>query len=631
MSSDDLYEFISHVVAARKLRISVTRVKDLSIYSSLAIPEKWYEEFHLEKNMEFNSHFESVAMTDLKEDEDNKSDLNFSESIFFVITVITTIGYGTNSPITPQGKRFCVFLVCVGIPMNIILVSALASACMPLVRKSRNSLVNLFSSSSDRKISLYKNEENFKHWDSDTLDKTVKISEGKNIWIDLHDKREVAKLCFKPGCCLHRDANLLDNSDTQSPFRKWFSDSHLTSKLRKHKLQSKELKPTSMNVETSTKQLIHKVVSPSSSILSLPENRKCFSHSPSGNVHKYLEGRCDRPKFYPTLKSPKILPPIMKPKEVLLKSDYPIISNPVESNRRPTTKPPEPKKKSSKKCSVVMSDEINTCNKSQSTISVNINDYEGATDDKIYQQIPTKSNHTPPAGNDEKGSFMRNFKRLSRQCLFEKFQKSASDSVDSFSTETTLAYRARLSCIAFLHFLLSRSDLALTSRVRFSQLRYHQDHHGIFHIRLFHFFVLFLVVVVCTIFIPAAVFYRLEDNWTYLDSVYYCFVSLSTVGLGDLVPSQDRRHDVPKVISYVYAKNIYKLATSIYLIWGIVMTTVLGRAFQEIIDYEFSNAACGFEDKCREHRLPSCGSGAQFDNNSSFFMNCNHLKSITDG
>ncbi|VDP99465.1 unnamed protein product [Trichobilharzia regenti] len=301
-----------------------------------------------------------------------------------------------------------------------------------------------------------------------------------------------------------------------------------------------------MNVETSTKQLIHKVVSPSSSILSLPENRKCFSHSPSGNVHKYLEGRCDRPKFYPTLKSPKILPPIMKPKEVLLKSDYPIISNPVESNRRPTTKPPEPKKKSSKKCSVVMSDEINTCNKSQSTISVNINDYEGATDDKIYQQIPTKSNHTPPAGNDEKGSFMRNFKRLSRQCLFEKFQKSASDSVDSFSTETTLAYRARLSCIAFLHFLLSRSDLALTSRVRFSQLRYHQDHH-------------------------------------------------------------------------------------VYLIWGIVMTTVLGRAFQEIIDYEFSNAACGFEDKCREHRLPSCGSGAQFDNNSSFFMNCNHLKSITDG
>ena len=42
--------------------------------------------------------------------------------------------------------------------------------------------------------------------------------------------------------------------------------------------------------------------------------------------------------------------------------------------------------------------------------------------------------------------------------------------------------------------------------------------------------------------IPAAIFSALEDDgsgeWDYLNSVYYTFITLSTVGFGDMVPGR---------------------------------------------------------------------------------------------
>ncbi|XP_068922447.1 potassium channel subfamily K member 7 [Petaurus breviceps papuanus] len=50
-----------------------------------------------------------------------------------------------------------------------------------------------------------------------------------------------------------------------------------------------------------------------------------------------------------------------------------------------------------------------------------------------------------------------------------------------------------------------------------------------------------LSLMVGTIFVllPTLVLWHQEDRWSLLDACYFCFMSLSTIGLGDFVPGQD--------------------------------------------------------------------------------------------
>lgn len=57
-------------------------------------------------------------------------------------------------------------------------------------------------------------------------------------------------------------------------------------------------------------------------------------------------------------------------------------------------------------------------------------------------------------------------------------------------------------------------------------------------VALVHANLLAIVAVSCFFLIPAAIFSALEEDWNFLESFYFCFISLSTIGLGDYVPGE---------------------------------------------------------------------------------------------
>uniref|UniRef100_A0A8B9PA25 Potassium two pore domain channel subfamily K member 6 n=1 Tax=Apteryx owenii TaxID=8824 RepID=A0A8B9PA25_APTOW len=53
-----------------------------------------------------------------------------------------------------------------------------------------------------------------------------------------------------------------------------------------------------------------------------------------------------------------------------------------------------------------------------------------------------------------------------------------------------------------------------------------------------HLALLLAVVLALFLLLPAAAFCALEASWSYLDALYFCFISLATIGLGDFVPGE---------------------------------------------------------------------------------------------
>ncbi|XP_010880698.2 potassium channel subfamily K member 1 [Esox lucius] len=80
--------------------------------------------------------------------------------------------------------------------------------------------------------------------------------------------------------------------------------------------------------------------------------------------------------------------------------------------------------------------------------------------------------------------------------------------------------------------------------------------------------------------LPAVVFYRLEPQWSYLESLYFCFMSLTTIGLGDYVPGETHS-TVPD--SY---GTLHKLAITLYLLLGLVCLLVIVETFCELPQVE---------------------------------------------
>ncbi|KAI0981099.1 hypothetical protein GJ496_001502 [Pomphorhynchus laevis] len=93
------------------------------------------------------------------------------------------------------------------------------------------------------------------------------------------------------------------------------------------------------------------------------------------------------------------------------------------------------------------------------------------------------------------------------------------------------------------------------------------------------FICLLLIIVVFFFALPTVLFYVMEESWSLLDSFYYCFISLSTIGLGDLVPGSRYTGT---------AGGIYNFAASAYIVTGVFSLTLLVGVSANIPQFNFA-------------------------------------------
>ena len=90
-----------------------------------------------------------------------------------------------------------------------------------------------------------------------------------------------------------------------------------------------------------------------------------------------------------------------------------------------------------------------------------------------------------------------------------------------------------------------------------------------------------LLGLVLFIFFPALIFYAIETEWSYGEAVYFCFVSLTTVGFGDFVPARStERLGTPLL-------GLYKICTAAWTWLGLAFVALLIAEIQRSIE------ACG--------------------------------------
>ncbi|XP_075701949.1 potassium channel subfamily K member 1 [Rhinoderma darwinii] len=92
-------------------------------------------------------------------------------------------------------------------------------------------------------------------------------------------------------------------------------------------------------------------------------------------------------------------------------------------------------------------------------------------------------------------------------------------------------------------------------------------------VAIVHALVLGFITVTSFFLIPAAVFSSLEEDWNFLESFYFCFISLSTIGLGDYVPGEGYNQKF---------RHLYKMGITCYLLLGLIAMLVVLETFCEL-------------------------------------------------
>lgn len=100
-----------------------------------------------------------------------------------------------------------------------------------------------------------------------------------------------------------------------------------------------------------------------------------------------------------------------------------------------------------------------------------------------------------------------------------------------------------------------------------------EQHYQSFNIRLIHLIIMVSILSLVFLIIPAGIFSYIEPEWDYLDSFYYCFISLTTIGLGDYIPGESGNQPYG---------SLYKILTAVFLFLGITFLMLTLTVFYDI-------------------------------------------------
>ncbi|KAK9694152.1 Ion channel [Popillia japonica] len=124
------------------------------------------------------------------------------------------------------------------------------------------------------------------------------------------------------------------------------------------------------------------------------------------------------------------------------------------------------------------------------------------------------------------------------------------------------------------------------------------------HIKLLHLIAIVIVLLFFFLVMPAFIFASIEPDWDFLDSFYYCFISLTTIGLGDYIPGDNRNQQ---------NRALYKILTSCYLVIGLTFMMLTLALFYDIPQLNIGQLFKAHEDVDSEKaRLATYGLGLQY-------------------
>ncbi|KAF5406321.1 hypothetical protein PHET_00166 [Paragonimus heterotremus] len=618
VTAKELYLFVQYIIQLSRTGIQASEIKNFSQYDSIEIPSDSFKHFNSPWFYEAGAAIADIAREELQEEERWTGNWNLDQAIFFSMTVITTIGYGKVSPVTTGGKIFCIVLACFGIPITLVLSSVLVSMCLSPIRKCRDRFAQRYCQSrfgyTDWNLSCpacYRAS-------NQTANPTVGQHQTSLVHMEGHGLVHTnARHSYRiPNHTVHFDA---------------MADERMNDRHR-HTTPWACRPRVVRDVETQVTLLPHgatiSAVTPATTVAEnemLPEVWIHDFHPAWSNTMQYHLKHTS-----PDYASLKVSHTKMGCKTSRSNS-CPNVKDISSSNKFLGSRLPE---RLAASCSPITNMAIGPLEKLSSLLPSSLDNFD--------RNFPESPNHHTRKINNHNWLF-GNFHTSNNQtmngviCCSEKapekvvgsqhqvVQNAESHYTESINAEFSDRHRhslltiaspsvlAEASFLAFLHFIVSRCDTALIKGLPVANFRLEGRKNCLFKARLAHFFLVALVIVLSIIILPAIVFHQMEVGWSFLDAIYFCVISMTTVGLGDLVPSGSDSTDEHRSDLLLYITRVYTILTTIYLLFGTTLVLLVSRVFEEVLIHELDPVWTGQGSTLlHKHTLGSISSEAAF-------------------